>query len=296
MNCFDGEAYLDEALNSIIQQSYKNWELIFWDNKSNDKSLEIVSSYDDQRIKIFQSSEHTNLGKARKNAYQKVSGDFLTFLDVDDIWHKEKLSSQIENFDDEDIGISFTNSLYFSNRRRKTLYNPKSEIKVNTSTLITNYPLSLSSIMLSINKIKELNYVFDENYSHICDFDLMVRLSSVSKVKYLNKVLSGWRIHGNNESFKKKEIFSKEKKEWCKFHLNKNLLFLYKAEIKELKLLTEAEDRILAFGLNWNYLNNLNLSSISNKKNLIIIILSFIPVFPKLAYLIKDYLFRFRWL
>ena len=67
MNCFNGEKYLEEALESIIQQSYKNWELIFWDNKSDDKSIQIVSSFKDKRIKIYKSSKHTNLGKARKH-------------------------------------------------------------------------------------------------------------------------------------------------------------------------------------------------------------------------------------
>ena len=52
MNCFNGEIFLQEAIESILKQSYDNWELIFWDNKSTDKSLEIASRYKDQRIKI----------------------------------------------------------------------------------------------------------------------------------------------------------------------------------------------------------------------------------------------------
>lgn len=296
MNCFNGEIYLDEAIKSIIQQSYKNWELIFWDNKSLDNSIKIISSYRDERIRIFQSSHHTNLGEARKRAYEKVRGDFLAFLDVDDIWHKEKLSSQIKDFDNKDIGISFTNSLYFSKRSKKNLYNPNSIIKVNTSSLITNYPLSLNTIMLRTKRIKELNYVFDENFSHICDFDLIVRLSTISKVKYLNKILSGWRIHGNNESLEKKGLFNQEKKQWCEIHLKKNTLLGYIKAIKELKLLTEAEDRILAFGFSSQNSIDFNLKNISNKKNLFFIILSFIPILPKFIFAIKNYLFRFRWL
>ena len=296
MNCFNGEIYLDEAIKSIIQQSYKNWELIFWDNKSLDNSINIVSSYRDERIRIFQSSNHTNLGEARKRAYKKVRGDFLAFLDVDDIWHKEKLSSQIKDFDNKDIGISFTNSLYFSKRSKKNLYNPNSIIKVNTSSLITNYPLSLNTIMLNTNKIKELNYVFDENFSHICDFDLIVRLSTISKVKYLNKTLSGWRIHGNNESLKKKGLFNQEKKKWCEIHLKRNTLLGHTKAIIELKLLTEAEDRILGFGFGSQNSIDFNYKNISNKKNLFFIICSYIPILPKFIFVIKDYLFRFKWL
>ena len=97
-------------------------------------------------------------------------------------------------------------------KKKKNLYNEKAQIIIHLKSLITNYPLSLVSIMIDIRKLKNLEYIFDENYSHISDFDLIVRLSTISKVKYLNKVLSGWRIHGNNESFKKKELFNKEKR------------------------------------------------------------------------------------
>ena len=152
MNCYNGEAFLKESIESVIEQTYRNWELIFWDNQSTDKSLEIASSYEDERILIFESTSHTNLGEARKNAFKKVRGDFLAFLDVDDTWEKEKLITQLKEFRDKNIGISFTNSLYFSKKRMKNLYNIKENIQVNTKTLITNYSLSLNSIMLDISK------------------------------------------------------------------------------------------------------------------------------------------------
>ena len=163
MNCFNGEAYLDDSIKSIIIQTYTNWELIFWDNQSSDKSLEIISNYDDKRIRVFRSRIHTNLGKARKNAFTKAKGDFLAFLDVDDIWYKEKLSSQIKDFNNCEVGISFTNAIYFSERQKKILYNKKTNINLNTKSLITNYPISLNSIMLNIEKIKKLNYNFDSS-------------------------------------------------------------------------------------------------------------------------------------
>ena len=211
MNCFNGEIFLQEALESILRQSYDNWELIFWDNKSTDKSIKIVSDINDERIKIYRSLDHTNLGKARKNALQNAKGDYLAFLDVDDLWEKDKLNNQLKVFNENDVGIVFTNSLYFSKKNKKNLYSSNQKLEVSTNKLIINYQLSLNSIMIDLNKLKTLNYHFDENYNHICDFDLMVRLSSISKVKYLDKVLSAWRIHENNESFKRKELLIKRR-------------------------------------------------------------------------------------
>ena len=86
INCFNGEKYLSEAINSVLLQTYKNWELIFWDNQSSDRSAEIALSYDDPRIKYFYASKHTLLYEARNQAIEKSKGEFIAFLDVDDWW------------------------------------------------------------------------------------------------------------------------------------------------------------------------------------------------------------------
>ena len=76
MNCYNGEKYLDESLKSIINQSYKNWELIFWDNVSTDDSKKIFDKYKDKRFNYFLAKEHTVLYEARNLAIKKANGDF----------------------------------------------------------------------------------------------------------------------------------------------------------------------------------------------------------------------------
>ena len=75
VNCFNGEKYLDDCLNSIIFQSYKNWELIFWDNQSTDKSKKIFEKFKDKRFKYFLSPRHTYLYEARDLAIKESKGD-----------------------------------------------------------------------------------------------------------------------------------------------------------------------------------------------------------------------------
>ena len=65
LNCYNGEKYLKDALETVINQSYYNWELIFWDNKSNDRSKKIFDTYKSKKLKYFQSKEHTSLYEAR---------------------------------------------------------------------------------------------------------------------------------------------------------------------------------------------------------------------------------------
>lgn len=96
MNCHNGEQFLLDSLKSILSQTYKNWELIFFDNFSNDYSKKIFFSFKDKRFKYFYSNKLLNLYHARNIAIQKSKGQLISFLDTDDIWLKKKLEYQIK--------------------------------------------------------------------------------------------------------------------------------------------------------------------------------------------------------
>ena len=96
MNCHNGEKYLPEALESILNQSHINWELIFWDNCSKDGSKKIIKSFKDKRIKYFLAKKFTNLHKARNLALKKAKGKYVSFLDCDDLLLEDKLLLQVD--------------------------------------------------------------------------------------------------------------------------------------------------------------------------------------------------------
>ena len=108
MNCFNGEKYLIESLKSIQNQNYKNWELIFWDNKSTDRSKNIFKKFKDKRFKYYYAKKFTNLYTARNLAIKKAKGKILTFLDVDDLWMPNKLLNKLIFL----IKIKCSNSLF----------------------------------------------------------------------------------------------------------------------------------------------------------------------------------------
>jgi glycosyltransferase involved in cell wall biosynthesis len=87
MNCHNGERFLQASLKSVLNQNYKNWELIFFDNSSTDKSRKIFNSFNDSRFKYFYNQNKINLYDARNKAIIKTKGDFVAFIDVDD-WGK----------------------------------------------------------------------------------------------------------------------------------------------------------------------------------------------------------------
>ena len=108
VNCFNGSKYLQECLQSIKNQKYKNYELIFWDNCSTDNSKKIFFKYKHKRFKYYKSKKKTNLSKARNLAIRKSSGKWLAFIDCDDIWYPNKLSEFAKFFDNENIGVLFS--------------------------------------------------------------------------------------------------------------------------------------------------------------------------------------------
>ena len=98
MNCYNSDEYLKEAIDSVLAQSYKNWGIVFWDNQSTDDSAKIFNSYDDERLRYFLAPEFTKLGQARNLAISQALGDWLGFLDCDDVWVKTKLEKQVQLF------------------------------------------------------------------------------------------------------------------------------------------------------------------------------------------------------
>jgi len=96
MNCFNSRTYLDEAIESLLQQSYQCWEMIFWDNCSDDDSVAIAKSYKDSRIRVFTAPHRMTLAAGRNEAVARSTGEWIAFLDCDDIWDVRKLEQQLQ--------------------------------------------------------------------------------------------------------------------------------------------------------------------------------------------------------
>ena len=161
VNCHNGEKYLKKSIQSILNQSYKNWEIIFFDNVSTDTSENIIKSYNDKRIKYYKSKKYLNLYKARNEAIKKTTGNYIAFLDVDDWWDKNKLTEQF-NFLKKNKKYKFvcTNFyLYSQNKKELTkkykLKLPSGEI---TQDLLNEYFIAISSVLLDreIFKLRSL--------------------------------------------------------------------------------------------------------------------------------------------
>ncbi len=93
---YNGCRYLRETIDSVLSQTYAHWELIFVDDCSRDDSLDIISSYGDKRIKTLQNKQNSGAAASRNYALREACGEWIAFLDSDDIWLPEKLEKQID--------------------------------------------------------------------------------------------------------------------------------------------------------------------------------------------------------
>ena len=216
VNCYNGEKFLNKSITSILDQTYQNFEIIFWNNKSFDNSLSIIRNYNDNRIKIFDSENHTNISVARNNAIKKSIGEYICFLDVDDYWNKYKLEKQIESFKFENVGLSFTNFWYVKsskNMDKKKSIDLKFE-KGLINQMIKKYEIVLSTIMVKKNVLENFKSPFDETYHIIGDFDFALKISHITKFYHIKEHLTYRVWHGKNESIKKREIGVSEVEDW----------------------------------------------------------------------------------
>lgn len=213
MNCYNGEQYVREAIDSVLMQTWKNWELIFWDNLSSDSTAEIVKSYDDQRIRYFLAESFDKLGAAREKAIQKASGKYIAFLDSDDRWLPNKINKVLPLFADPEVGLVFSNCRIFDGcGYEKIIYKSPKDYAVGYVfyEMLSKYFLNLQTVVLRTSALSELTQWFDPNFEVSEEADLFLRIAHRWKFAIVDEVLAEYRLHSQSDSWKKTKLFVTE--------------------------------------------------------------------------------------
>lgn len=229
VNYHNGEKYLEKCLKSIIDQDYKNKEIILWDNASTDNSKKVIEKFNKYKIKYFKSLKKENLYKARNRAIEKTSGDLIAFLDCDDWWEKNYLSSRSKYFNDKKFDFYYSNTnFYYEKTKKKKLYKkyklPDGKIFTN---LVNDYFVIISGTIFKKNLFDKFGK-FNEKYNIIGDYDFIMKISRFCNAHVVNSPLLNYRIHENNFLKLNTEMYYREYKDWYDknitfFRENKNL-------------------------------------------------------------------------
>ena len=236
LNSHNGSKYLSTSINSAIKQKYKNWELIIFDNNSTDNTSSIIKKYKnkDKRIRSFKSSKLLNLYDARNKAIEKARGDYISFLDSDDWWEKNKLYDQINLLKKERVNVVYSN-LYIFNEMKKKYYIFSKENLYNgkiTQLLLNNFKMPILTTLLR-KKIFKFQK-FDKRFNIIGDFDFFTKISLKEKIISTNNPLAYYRIHQSNLTSKRLDLNIKELEIWIKENIDKKRF--KKFSFKKLKM------------------------------------------------------------
>jgi len=180
---YNSEKYISDTIDSVLAQTYTNWEMIIADDGSKDKSAEIIKKYTDSRIKYFKLETNSGAAIAQNKALEKAKGNYIAFLDSDDIWKPEKLEKQLRFMIEKDIGFSFTGYEILGDKKNKIIKVPDT---LNYDQFMKNTIIGTLTVMLSRKHVGDVRFV-----------NVMKDHDSMTWAKLLRK---GTIAYGLNES------------------------------------------------------------------------------------------------
>ena len=155
-NC---EKFLKDTINTLQSQTYKNWEALFVNDCSKDKSAEIIEkeSLKDNRIKLINLKENSGAAIARNTGMEKAKGRFIAFLDSDDLWKEEKLEKQLKFIKEGNYAFTFTSYEFVTEDGAKTGKIVKVPSKINYKQALKNTTIFTSTVIFDVKQLgKEL--------------------------------------------------------------------------------------------------------------------------------------------
>lgn len=183
---YNAEKFLDETINTVLNQTYKNFELILVNDGSKDKSVDVIKKHNDKRIKLIDNKNNKGAALSRNDGIRKAKGRYICFLDADDLWNKEKLEKQINFMKEKECAFSFT-GYEFANENGipngKKVFIPK---KLNYKSALKNTTISTITVMIDTKKMdKDLIY--------------MNNVKSEDTATWWNILKNGYEAFGLNE-------------------------------------------------------------------------------------------------
>lgn len=202
-NC---EKFIEETVNSVINQTYKNWELLIVDDCSTDGSVEVIKKLQaaDGRIKLFINEKNSGAAASRNKALKEASGKWIAFLDSDDLWLPDKLEKQIAFMEENGYKFSYTAYEHIdenSNALNVRVTGPK--VLSKRKMFRYCYPGCLT-VMYDSSDVGAVQ-IPDEIANGENDYAIWLKVCKAYKCYYLNEILSLYRVRNSSLSHKSKK-------------------------------------------------------------------------------------------
>jgi glycosyltransferase involved in cell wall biosynthesis len=203
MNCLNGEQYLKQAIDSIYSQTYSNWEIIFFDNSSTDSSKEIACSYGDKITYIY-SSKLLPLGSARKEAVRHARGEWIGFLDTDDLWYPDKLNAQIAMATCDSLALIYSGIDNVDiNGVSIARYKPISRRGMLLDHLLNQFDINMVTPLVNRQFLLDHDITFNDKIHASEEYNLFLRIAAKGIIKSTSDVHGAYRVYEGSLTDKK---------------------------------------------------------------------------------------------
>ena len=166
---YNAAAYIAETIESVLAQTYTNWEMLIVNDCSKDNTVEIVQSYaaKDKRIKLINLEQNSGAAAARNTAIQNANGRYIAFLDSDDLWKKEKLQKQIEFMKQNGYVFTFTSYEHFKETKENIQNQVQIPKSLNYNQALKGNQIGCLTVMLDRNQIANIHFITQKHEDYI---------------------------------------------------------------------------------------------------------------------------------
>lgn len=200
MPAYNCEKYVVEAINSVLAQTYKNWELLVLDDGSKDNTLQIIEEFSqkDSRIKALPNGKNMGVSATRNRGVELASGDWIAFLDSDDMWEPVKLEVQFEIVEKKAAEFLFTGSSYINEEGEPFKGILQVPEKLTYKKLRNQNVISCSSVLVKKKYFENIKMEKDDMHE---DYAVWLRILKKGGEAYgVNEPLLIYRISKNSKS------------------------------------------------------------------------------------------------
>lgn len=204
---YNGEKYIEKTINSVLKQTYPKWEMIIVDDGSEDSGAGIVEGYikQDDRIRLIK-QPNAGSAAARNNALRNAGGQYISFLDSDDLWDNEFLETQIKFLKEKSASIVFSSYRRIDEKGQRKLKPYIVPSEVTYYDLLKTCSISCLTVVYDKDVVGE-HFFKEELRSLRDDFAFWLQMLKRVKIAYGNKkVLASYRVFKNSTTGSKKKV------------------------------------------------------------------------------------------